>query len=91
MIPGIAAFLADKDEFIVTEAARAINDDLSIPAALPALGKVMQQTNFTNEALLRRTINANLRVGTPEAMQILIDYAKQEGSPLAMGPKPWKP
>ncbi len=82
--PGIAAFLADKDEFIVTEAARGINDDLSIPAALPALGNVMQQTRFTNEALLRRSINANLRVGTPEAMQILIDYARQEGSPLAM-------
>ena len=82
--PGIAAFLADKDEFIVTEAARGINDDLSIPAALPALGKVMQKTRFTNEALLRRSINANLRVGTPEAMQILIDYAQQEGSPLAM-------
>ena len=82
--PGIAAFLADKDEFIVTEAARGINDDLSIPAALPALGKVMQQTRFTNEALLRRAINANLRVGTPEAMQLLIDYAQQEGSPLAM-------
>ncbi|AKD53775.1 DUF7133 domain-containing protein [Spirosoma radiotolerans] len=82
--PGIATFLADKDEFVVTEAARGINDDLSIPAALPALGKVMQSTSFTNEPLIRRAINANLRVGTPEAMQILIDYAQKEGAPLAM-------
>ncbi|GAB3776928.1 c-type cytochrome [Spirosoma horti] len=82
--PGIATFLADKDEFVVTEAARGINDDLSIPAALPALGKVMQSTSFTNEPLIRRSINANLRVGTPEAMQILIDYAQKEGAPLAM-------
>jgi HEAT repeat protein len=82
--PGIDAFLKDADEFIVTEAARGINDDLSIPDALPALGKVMQNTRFTNEALLRRAINANLRVGTSEAMQILIDYAQKEGHPVAM-------
>ncbi|MDB5241579.1 MAG: heme-binding protein [Spirosoma sp.] len=82
--PGIGAFLADADEFIVTEAARGINDDLSIPAALPALGKVMKNTRFTSEALLRRSINANLRVGTPEAMQILIDYAQNGSSPVAM-------
>ncbi len=82
--PGIAAFLADKDEFIVTEAARGINDDLSIPDALPALGKVLQKTTFTNEPLIRRAINANLRVGTPEALQTLIDYAQKEGNPLAM-------
>ena len=82
--PGIAKFLADSDEFIVTEAARGINDDLSIPAALPALGKVLQSTRFTNEALLRRAINANLRVGTPEALQTLIDYAQKDGGPVAM-------
>lgn len=82
--PGIAAFLTDSDEFIVTEAARGINDDLSIPAALPALGKVLQNTRFTNEALIRRAVNANLRVGTPEAMQTLIDYAQKEGNPIAM-------
>ncbi len=82
--PGIAQFLADQDEFIVTEAARGINDDLSIPEALPALGTVLQKTRFTNEALLRRAINANLRVGTPEAMQNLIDYTMKEGSPVAM-------
>jgi putative heme-binding domain-containing protein len=82
--PGIAAFLADKDEFIVTEAARGINDDLSIPDALPALGNVLKTTSFTNEALIRRVINANLRVGTPEAMQTLITYADKNGAPVAM-------
>ncbi|GAB3642869.1 DUF7133 domain-containing protein [Spirosoma arcticum] len=82
--PGIKNFLADSDEFVVTEAARAINDDLSIPDALPALGALLQTTQFTNEALLRRVINANLRVGTPEAMQTLVSYAQQEGRPVAM-------
>src|ERR1044072_3311294 len=50
--PGVAQFLNDKDEFVVTEAARAINDDLSIKDALPALANILNSTTFTNEALL---------------------------------------
>lgn len=82
--PGINSFLGDQDEFIVTEAARAINDDLSIEAALPALGDVLQHTHFTNEALLRRVISANLRVGSEKSMQNLIDFSRKEGCPVAM-------
>ena len=89
--PGIAVFLKDEDEFIVTEAARAINDDLSIEQALPALGEVLsdngevlKKNRFTTEALLRRAISANLRVGTEKAMQNLIDYAALESAPVAM-------
>lgn len=82
--PGIANFLVDKDEYIVTDAARAINDDLSIEMALPALGNLLQNTRFTNEPLIRRAINANLRVGTDEAMQNLINYSMKEGNPVAM-------
>ena len=78
---GIARFLNDKDEFIVTEAARAINDDLSIKDALPALGNLLNDTRFTNEALIRRAINANLRVGTEAAMQNLINYSDERGRP----------
>ena len=82
--PGIAVFLGDTDEFVVTETARAINDDLSIKDALPALGNLLKTTSFTNEGLIRRSINANLRVGTEEALQNLIDYAKKQNSPAAM-------
>ncbi|MDQ2656852.1 MAG: HEAT repeat domain-containing protein, partial [Bacteroidota bacterium] len=82
--PGIAAFLNDRDEFIVTEAARAINDDLSIEPALPALGDVLNDNRFKNEALIRRAISANLRVGTEQSMQNLIDYAARSGRPLEM-------
>ncbi|MGC1240309.1 MAG: HEAT repeat domain-containing protein, partial [Chryseosolibacter sp.] len=81
---GIAAFLKDKDEYIVTEAARGINDDLSIEAALPALGDVLKDIRFTNEALIRRAISANLRVGSDASMQNLIGYAMRSGTPLAM-------
>ncbi|MBW3544256.1 MAG: HEAT repeat domain-containing protein [Bacteroidetes bacterium] len=82
--PEIALFLKDKDEYIVTEAARAINDDLSIEQALPALGNVLQSTRFTNEPLIRRAINANLRVGNDTAMQNLVNYSLKEGNPAAM-------
>ncbi len=74
----IAVFLQDQDELIVTEAARAINDDLSIPGALPALAATLKQTRFTAEPLVRRAINAALRVGTPEQMQLVIAYAKRK-------------
>ncbi|QHT68221.1 c-type cytochrome [Rhodocytophaga rosea] len=82
--PGVANFLKDQDEFIVTETARAINDDLSINDALPALGDILATTKFKNEALIRRAINANLEVGTEKALQNLIDYANKEGNPVAM-------
>lgn len=82
--PGITAFLQDKDEYIVTEAARAINDDLSIPEALPALGNVLKDDRFRNEALIRRAISANLRVGSEEAMENLIGYAMRRNAPEEM-------
>ncbi|CAN5248185.1 c-type cytochrome [soil metagenome] len=81
---GIRNFLNDRDEYIVTEAAKAINDDFSIEEALPDLANLLQQTKFTNEALIRRSINANLRVGTDQTMQNLINYSMQEGRPTAM-------
>lgn len=82
--PGIVSFLNDTDEFVVTEAARAINDDLSIKDALPALGNLLMNTSFTNEALVRRSINANLRVGTDEALQNLVDYSLKQNNPAPM-------
>ena len=82
--PGISVFLADADEFVVTETARAINDDLSIEAALPALGDMLNTTSFRNEALIRRCISANLRTGTEKAMQNLVDYAANAGNPVGM-------
>lgn len=82
--PGIAAFLNDKDEFVVTETARAINDDLSIKDALPALANLLGTTTFKNEALIRRAINANLRVGTDVALNNLVSYAQKAGSPAPM-------
>ncbi|MEZ4994720.1 MAG: HEAT repeat domain-containing protein [Saprospiraceae bacterium] len=82
--PGIRIFLNDADEYIVTEAARAINDDFSIPEALPDLARLLSTTSFTNEALIRRAVNANLRVGKEENLQIVSNYATKASAPATM-------
>lgn len=73
----VAIFLQDKDEYIVTEAARAINDDLSIEKSLPALAALLKEERFSSEPLLRRSINAALRVGGETEMDLLIAFAKR--------------
>ncbi|MFH6602204.1 HEAT repeat domain-containing protein [Maribacter algicola] len=79
--PEITRFLKDEDEFIVTEAARAINDDWSIEQALPDLAAVLNEERFTSEPLLRRAINAALRVGGEQELNNLVAFAKRAGVP----------
>ncbi len=79
--PELAKFLNDSDEYIVTEAARAIHDDFSVPAALPALGAILNTTPFQNEALIRRAISANQRVGKTENIDALVTYLGKTGTP----------
>lgn len=74
----VSLFLKDSDEYIVAEAARAINDDESIPTALPALAATLSDARFTSEPLLRRAINANLRVGGTEQLERVIAFAKRK-------------
>ncbi|WP_111629315.1 DUF7133 domain-containing protein [Larkinella arboricola] len=74
----ISVFLQDKDEYIVAEAARAINDDLSIEKVLPALAATLKETRFTSEPLLRRAINACLRVGGDEQLNTLVAFAQRK-------------
>ena len=75
--PNVALFLQDEDEYIVTEAARAINDDWSIESALPSLSALLKENRFTSEPLLRRSINAALRVGGEKDLDDLIAFAKR--------------
>jgi putative heme-binding domain-containing protein len=72
---GVARFLSDADERIVADAARAINDDGGIEAAVPALAAVLKETRFKSEALLRRAISANLRTGSSEAAERVAAFA----------------
>jgi len=79
--PGIAEFLNDPDEYVVAEAARGINDDYSIEEALPALARILQDERFSSEPLIRRAINANLRVGQQENLDLLIAYSRRKSAP----------
>jgi quinoprotein glucose dehydrogenase len=80
----VGRFLADSDEHIVQEAARAINDDYGIEGALPALARVLGEQRFTSEPLLRRAISANLRVGSGEAVTRLATFAADPSRADAM-------
>jgi len=75
----VALFLNDPDEYIVAEAARAINDDWSIKPALPALASTLAEERFTSEPLLRRAINACLRVGGEKEIDLLLSFAMRNG------------
>jgi quinoprotein glucose dehydrogenase len=80
----VSRFLADADEQIVQEAARAINDDGGIEGAQPGLARVLEEKRFTSEPLVRRAISANLKVGTPDALARLADFARDATRPDAM-------
>jgi hypothetical protein len=82
--PDVARFLADADELVATEAARAINDDGGIDGAMTALARALEDRRFTNEPFLRRAINANLRVRTSEALGRLTAFAGDPSRPTAM-------
>lgn len=77
--PESARFLSDESEYVVTNAARAINDDALIKGALPDLAGMLDQEKFINTPLLRRAINASLYNGTAEDAQRLATFATREG------------
>ncbi|MHC4996954.1 MAG: DUF7133 domain-containing protein, partial [Planctomycetota bacterium] len=82
----IAAFLEDEDPRLVTEAARAIND-MPIAGAMQALAAKItdytaadaptpepSQSETENQPLIRRVINANLRMGGPLHAKALAEF-----------------
>lgn len=79
----VAEFLRDGDVLVVQEAARAIHDDLGIPAALPELAAVLGKFN-ASEIVTRRAMNAALRIGSVDAAQRLLAFALDEASPKQM-------
>ncbi len=84
--PRVQAFLEDSNEWVQAEAARAIHDDFSIPTALRALGAHLESPHLQteNEAIVRRAISANLRLGNREHAQRLMRYALQTQAPEAL-------
>jgi quinoprotein glucose dehydrogenase len=82
--PELAKALKDADPYIVAEAARAINDDLSVPEALPALANLINDASITSEVIQRRAINAALRVGTDKELNDLLRYAQDKLAPAVL-------
>ena len=72
--PQVADYLGDADPLVVAEAARAIHDELGIPAALPQLAALID-ARPANEVISRRALNANLRLGTPAAAARMLALA----------------
>jgi putative heme-binding domain-containing protein len=79
--PELARFVDDQDELVVTEAARAINDEGSIAAALPALARALERASPTNTPLVRRAIAASIQLGTPEALARVAAFAGRDDRP----------
>lgn len=71
----VIAFLDDFDPLVQAEAARAIHDDDSITAALPALAELLTTYSGADPVIVRRAISANLRLGGTESAQRLAGYA----------------
>ncbi len=82
--PLIESFLKDSDPLIVLEAARAIND-VPLDQCLPALAALADQpakgSAIDRDALTRRVINANFRLGKPENAAAVARLAAKAGLP----------
>lgn len=78
---GVARFVADPDDLVATEAARALNDDGGIPAGLPVLAAALESPTTTREPFIRRAISANLRQGTEADARRLAAFAASGAAP----------
>ena len=79
----IDAFLDDASPLVVLETARAIHD-APIPAALEPLARRIKDTTTTDDAVLRRVLNANFRLGTQDHADAIAAYASRPVAPIAM-------
>lgn len=78
--PAVAAFLDDPDPVLAADAARAIHDDWMIPEALPELAARLG-THRDHEPYTRRALNANHRLGSPEAAERLLAFVAAGEAP----------
>jgi quinoprotein glucose dehydrogenase len=79
----VANFLSDASPLVVLEAVRAIHD-APIPAALESLAKVLDDSSITDDAIIRRALNANYRIGSQANADAIAAYATRPVAPVAM-------
>jgi len=77
----LSLFLKDADPYIITEAARAIHDDRSVPSQLPQVAALLSRTDLKQDPLLRRAISAAQRVGTARELDLLVKFADRKDIP----------
>jgi quinoprotein glucose dehydrogenase len=75
----VAHYLNDSDPRLIVEAARAIHD-VPIASALPQLAALISRQT-SDDALLRRVLNANFRLGTPENAAAVAAFAARSDAP----------
>jgi len=63
---------------LVTEAVRAIHDDLSVPALLPDVAQLLSEERFKAEPLLRRAISAAQRTGNDASLKLLSQFVERK-------------
>jgi quinoprotein glucose dehydrogenase len=72
----VAMFLEDIDPLVVVEASRAVHD-LPIVAAMPKLAALVTRSS-NDDALLRRVLNANFRIGSVENAKAIAAFAARK-------------
>lgn len=78
----VALFLNDAEPKLVVEAARAIHD-LPIAGAMPQLAALISRST-DDDALIRRVLNANYRLGTAEHAAAIAAYIGRSDAPEAL-------
>ena len=78
--PEITAFLDDPNDDILREAVRAIHDDEAIPAAWPALAKLLMTDREWPTPVMHRVINTVLRLGNADGTKQLADLALSDSA-----------
>jgi quinoprotein glucose dehydrogenase len=86
--PLVAEMLADPNERVMLEAARAIWD-APIPAADESLAALLGKTKSTSDPLLRRVLAANLAGRTTENLDRVLDFACNPSSDLTLRDLAW--
>ena len=80
----IAKLLYDKEDSIASEAARAVHDDESIPDALADLASLLDDPRAWPDAVARRALNANFRLGGKAHAERVVNYALRSDAPIAL-------
>ncbi len=82
--PGISRFLADASPVVRGEVVRAIHDDYSIPGGMSAIaGWAERSLKGESEGVIRRVLNANLRLGRDQDAWRLLRFSLDPAHPEA--------